>query len=262
VTAILERSFQADDSDPPHEYAPGTSGTGGGAGSGTGRALKGSQAGGGGAGARSIGRAELRALVHFLFSEPCPSTGLASMLLADVVTACLSFDSTNKRKRGGEGGNNDDAPRGAIAALDSYIVAALCALACEVQFDGQSKSMEVKDVQPEEEGVMDVDELHVEPEVQIAQYNWPAEHEPGRVLRLLKEVLALNPKVKGGVNAEGVEEVLAGALITAHVAKLLVRALWWQPWRASQDLWRVSGQPWLTRERRRRSKKEAGGVKS
>ncbi|CAM6083592.1 unnamed protein product [Calypogeia fissa] len=142
VEAILQRTF------PREEVAKQMDGS-----------YRNMNAGGSGPNAKAVGMAELRAMVHCLFTEPFLSPNLAAQLLSDALTLCLSHDAKREielkaaardrqgrrlstvggerpssskeidRHSGDEAGKN----RGAVATFDSYIVAAVCALACEVR---------------------------------------------------------------------------------------------------------------------------------
>jgi len=89
-------------------------------------------------------------MVHHLFTNAVPHPELASQLLADLVTCCLSYDCRRSLEGEGPGGALGASPqgsegsvrggrgsgekeRGAVASVDSYIVASVCALACQTQ---------------------------------------------------------------------------------------------------------------------------------
>ena len=94
---------------------------------------------------------ELRAMVHALFTEACPSAGLAARLLSVAFTVYLSHDAIQQgiRKSKNSHCSNEsevdtgsatvrvrktaEKERGAVSTFDSYVIAAVCALACEVQ---------------------------------------------------------------------------------------------------------------------------------
>lgn len=109
-----------------------------------------------GSASKNLAVAELRAMVHSLFLESCASVELASRLLFVVLTVCVSHEaqfSGSKRPKGEERYPPDESieesqkaseklrdikPRktkkqGPVAAFDSYVLAAVCALACELQ---------------------------------------------------------------------------------------------------------------------------------
>ncbi|XP_057776065.1 protein GIGANTEA-like isoform X2 [Salvia miltiorrhiza] len=86
--------------------------------------------------------AELRTIVHSLFLGPCASVELASRLLSVVLTVSTSHEAQlDGSKRCGaeegdvlEGGKRNLASKQKpiAAAFDSYVIAAICALSCEL----------------------------------------------------------------------------------------------------------------------------------
>ncbi|KAL3700067.1 hypothetical protein R1sor_018089 [Riccia sorocarpa] len=118
----------------------------------------------GGGGSKRMAMAELRSMVHCLFTESFLCSDLAAQLLSETLSLCfrhdakrqleqridLSNDTCGRRSPSMEesryGGKDfgqgevfrdrADAAgkqRGAVATFDSYVIAAVCALACEVQ---------------------------------------------------------------------------------------------------------------------------------
>ncbi|KAL1561502.1 protein GIGANTEA-like isoform X2 [Salvia divinorum] len=77
---------------------------------------------------------ELRTIVHSLFLGSCASVELASRLLFSVLTVCVSHEAElgGSRRRGAEEGEKLASKQAPIAAFDSYVVAAVCALSCEL----------------------------------------------------------------------------------------------------------------------------------
>ncbi|KAK4742201.1 hypothetical protein SAY87_000202 [Trapa incisa] len=114
---------------------------------------------GAGSTSTNLALAELRTMVHSLFTESSASIELASRLLFVVLTVCMSHEAQyngSKRHRGDEAvafENSFEDPtvpsediedrtvsksrkvqkQGPVAAFDSYVIAAVCALACELQ---------------------------------------------------------------------------------------------------------------------------------
>ena len=108
-----------------------------------------------GSASKNLAVAELRTMVHSLFLESCASVELASRLLFVVLTVCVSHEaqfSGSKRPRGEDNYSSEDIiedlqtsenqkesknrklkKQGPVAAFDSYVLAAVCALACELQ---------------------------------------------------------------------------------------------------------------------------------
>lgn len=123
-----------------------------------------------GSASKNLAVAELRTMVHFLFLESNAMVELSSRLLFVVLTVCVSHEaqihvgkkhsysgpepepesesSTRKRTK----------KQGPVAAFDSYVLAAICTLACELHLfplisrasnrsnlkDGEKPSHEVK----------------------------------------------------------------------------------------------------------------------
>ncbi|KAG6419948.1 hypothetical protein SASPL_116462 [Salvia splendens] len=77
---------------------------------------------------------ELRTIVHSLFLGSCASVELASRLLFAVLTVCVSHEAElgGSRRRGAEEVEKLASKQGPIAAFVSYVVAAVCALSCEL----------------------------------------------------------------------------------------------------------------------------------
>nr|AMR58260.1 gigantea [Oncidium hybrid cultivar] len=104
---------------------------------------------------KNLAAAEIRTMIHSLFLESCASEDLASRLLFVVLTVCISHDALpngNKRPTGSttfsSGGLTDQLEildfkksgpsrkrrkQGPAATFDSYVLAAICGLSCELQ---------------------------------------------------------------------------------------------------------------------------------
>ncbi|GJN05601.1 hypothetical protein PR202_ga23246 [Eleusine coracana subsp. coracana] len=100
---------------------------------------------------KNLAVAELRTMIHSLFVESCASMDLASRLLFVVLTVCVSHQALpggSKRPTGSDnhsseeineelrltnGRNRCKKKQGPVATFDSYVLAAVCALSCELQ---------------------------------------------------------------------------------------------------------------------------------
>ncbi|EFJ38770.1 hypothetical protein SELMODRAFT_140066 [Selaginella moellendorffii] len=159
-----------------------------------------------GSGVDPAGMAELRALVHCLFTEAFLGPALASQLLSDALTVCLSHDtlrqgngSDSSKKRSTHSSNKD---RGAVASFDSYLIAAVCALACEVQLctfsaaDGTAFN-----------GVTN------------------SAYQARRLMSVLEGLLVVEPFSPGvGPNTNSPNDLVEAAIVAAHISRLLGRS--------------------------------------
>eukprot|EP00250_Pteridium_aquilinum_P013017 c21079_g1_i1 orf=657-4169(-) len=194
-------------------------------------------------GFNQVASTELRAMVHSLFTEACPSADLAAQLLSVAFTVCLSHDAVHQGSRKvdmslpndelNEGGRSPmkvqsrmssaGKQRGAVSTFDSYVVAAVCALACEVQLLslpapllGTSKQ---KSFQSAGSGVGNSGNLS---SIQVGIVS--AVNNARRLLRLLEALLSLVPQSSyiipiSGSSSSG--EIVAAAVVAAHISDVL-----------------------------------------
>lgn len=188
---------------------------------------------------------ELRTMVHSLFTEACPSPHLAARLLSVAFTGCLSHDAVQKSGRNSESCTSSDLltwegnlqeniklssygqfsmkERGAVSTFDSYIVAAVCALSCEVQLLSISAPMSGA---PKEASVRSgAEHLHrVGTSRNLHRGVVSAVDHARRLLKLLEALLALS---RNGIQDDmesGPGEIVAAAVVAAHVSELLGRS--------------------------------------
>ncbi|XP_048226516.1 protein GIGANTEA isoform X1 [Ricinus communis] len=199
-----------------------------------------------GCASKNLAVAELRTMVHSLFLKSCASVELASRLLFVVLTVCVSHEAQSngtKRPRGEENFQPDDGnedwqltseahskmkPRkikkqGPVAAFDSYVLAAVCALACELQLfpfvssgnnhsssndlDTLAKSMKMNGSIREFQNSID-----------------SAVHHTHRILAILEALFSLKPSTVGTSWSYSSNEIVAAAMVAAHVSELFRRS--------------------------------------
>jgi GIGANTEA protein len=179
---------------------------------------------------------ELRAMVHALFTETCPSAGLAARLLSVAFTVYLSHDAiqqgirkskslhcnTEYEGKVGSGTVRMDKPiekeRGAVSTFDSYVVAAVCALACEVQLLALPATLLPKP----NTGVLNTRDLGGSNGLQNGVAS--GMNNAWRLLSLLEALLALVPQsdnVIPGIRSRSSGEIVAAAVVAAHISEVL-----------------------------------------
>lgn len=203
---------------------------------------------------KNLAVAELRTMVHSLFLESCATVELASRLLFVVLTVCVSHEARtngNKKSRTEEISANDSSrhsesggcspssskdpkkPRdsrgkkskkqGPVAAFDSYVLAAVCALACELQLfplvasgsnppstgdtKGAVRAVTVNGLSDEFQGGMDSAVRHTR-----------------RILAILEALFSLKPSSIGTSWGYSSSEIVAAAMVAAHVSELFRRS--------------------------------------
>ncbi|KAJ6998236.1 protein GIGANTEA [Populus alba] len=195
---------------------------------------------------KNLAVAELRTMVHSLFLESCASVELASRLLFVVLTVCVSHEAHSrgsKRPRGEENDLPEDGTedsqstsemrrnmksrrmkkQGPVAAFDSYVLAAVCALACELQiFPFVSR------------GSNHSTSKHAETVAKPAKLNGAvsefqtslnsAIHHTHRILAILEALFSLKPSTIGTSWSYSSNEIVAAAMVAAHVSELFRRS--------------------------------------
>ncbi|CAF1927749.1 protein GIGANTEA [Brassica napus] len=189
---------------------------------------------------KNLAMAELRAMVHALFLESCAGVEIASRLLFVVLTVCVSHEaqsSGSKRRRSEEDAtaeeNQDNQTsnrksrnvkgQGPVAAFDSYVLAAVCALACEVQlypmisgggnFSNSAvaatitKSVKINGSSNEYGAGVDSAIKHTR-----------------RILAILEALFSLKPSSVGTPWSYSSSEIVAAAMVAAHISELFRRS--------------------------------------
>ncbi|KAF8411594.1 hypothetical protein HHK36_004151 [Tetracentron sinense] len=198
-----------------------------------------------GSSSKNLSEAEFRTMVHSLFLESCASIDLASRLLFVVLTVCVSHEAQphgSKRPRGNNypsdevtedwqvisESQRDSRTRkvkkqGPVAAFDSYVLAAVCALACEVQlFSLISKTGKRSDAKD----VMGI----VKPAKMIGSSNDFRNSidsvicHTRRILGILEALFLLKPSSVGTSWSYSSNEIVAAAMVAAHVSELFRRS--------------------------------------
>ncbi|KAK9165726.1 hypothetical protein Scep_000917 [Stephania cephalantha] len=194
-----------------------------------------------GSASKNLAVAELRTMVHSLFLESCATIDLASRLLFVVLTVCVSYEaqpSAKKRMRNGDiypHETTDDwhainekhtdvrtrkgRKQGPVAAFDSYVLAAVCALACELQlFPLISRNGKLS-------GSKDAFSME-----KLAKLNGSSNdlqngicsaiHHTRRILGILEALFSLKPSSVGTSWSYSSNEIVAAAMVAAHISDL------------------------------------------
>ncbi|QCE08054.1 protein GIGANTEA isoform X1 [Vigna unguiculata] len=214
-----------------------------------------------GSASKNLAVAELRTMVHSLFLESCASVELASRLLFVVLTVCVSHEaqfSGSKRPRGEdnypaeeiiedlqtsenqkESKNRKMKKQGPVAAFDSYVLAAVCALACELQLfpliTRGNNHLVSNNVQNIAKPVRLNGSSHIRQNgsSHIRQNGSSHELRNGldsavrhthRILAILEALFSLKPSSVGTPWSYSSNEIVAAAMVAAHVSELFRRS--------------------------------------
>ncbi|XP_073000251.1 protein GIGANTEA [Typha latifolia] len=194
---------------------------------------------------KNIAVAELHTMIHSLFLESCASMDLASRLLFVVLTVCVSHEALpggSKRPTGNDKNSSDEVvedsqlingkssmrnrskkKQGPVAMFDSYVLAAVCALACELQLfplisrngthlDSKNSGKFARNGKTN--GV--VSELHNSISSAICHTR--------RILGILEALFSLKPSSVGTSWNYSSNEIVAAAMVAAHVSELFGRS--------------------------------------
>ncbi|KAF5467704.1 hypothetical protein F2P56_011933 [Juglans regia] len=199
-----------------------------------------------GSASKNLAVAELRTMVHSLFLESCASVELASRLLFVVLTVCVSHEAQsngNKKTSGIETYPPNEViedlqaisekqremkPRklkkqGPVAAFDSYVLAAVCALACELQLfpmisraGNHSSSKDVSHVAKPMKINGSTEEFQNGIDSAVRHTH--------RILAILEALFSLKPSSIGTSWSYSSNEIVAAAMVAAHVSELFRRS--------------------------------------
>lgn len=199
-----------------------------------------------GSASKNLAVAELRTMVHSLFLESCASGELASRLLFVVLTVCVSHEAQstgNKKPRIEESYQSDETTedsldmsdkvkeirtkmtkkQGPVAAFDSYVLAAVCALACELQlFPFVSKANNHSHSKDAKNGAKPVKINGTSNEFQSSIDS--AISHTRRILAILEALFSLEPSSLGTSWSYSSIEIVAAAMVAAHVSELFRRS--------------------------------------
>ncbi|KAK4253072.1 hypothetical protein QN277_010895 [Acacia crassicarpa] len=195
-----------------------------------------------GSSSKNLAVAELRTMVHSLFLESCASVELASRLLFVVLTVCLSHEaqfSGSKKPRGEDSYLAEETiedleavsenqreekhkklkKQGPVAAFDSYVLAAVCALACELQLfplvsRGGDHSIS-NNVGYKTNPVKINGSSH-----ELQNGIDSAIRHTHRILAILEALFSLKPSSVGTSWSYSSNEIVAAAMVAAHVSEL------------------------------------------
>ncbi|KAG8377292.1 hypothetical protein BUALT_Bualt08G0014100 [Buddleja alternifolia] len=196
-----------------------------------------------GSASKNLAVAELRTMVHSLFLESCATIELASRLLFVVITVCVSHEAQpngSKRPKGeksyseqvngedvqganGKQRETESKKQGPVAAFDSYVIAAICALSCELQlFSMISK------------GGHHLDSRNISDVAKAIKVNDPSSelrygvdsvvYHTRRILAILEALFSLKPFSIGISWSYSSNEIVAAAMVAAHVSDLFKRS--------------------------------------
>ncbi|KAF7812473.1 protein GIGANTEA [Senna tora] len=199
-----------------------------------------------GSASKNLAVAELRTMVHSLFLESCASIELASRLLFVVLTVCVSHEAQFNGSKKPRGENNCSAEemiedleamsesqkeaknkkmkkQGPVAAFDSYVLAAVCALACELQLyplvSRGSDHAVSKNVRDTTNPVKINGSSH-----ELQNGIDSAIRHTHRILAILEALFSLKPSSVGTSWSYSSNEIVAAAMVAAHVSELFRRS--------------------------------------
>ncbi|XP_068647423.1 protein GIGANTEA-like isoform X2 [Aristolochia californica] len=194
---------------------------------------------------KNLAVAELRTMIHSLFLESCASTELASRLLFVVLTVCVSHEALpngSKKPTGADVQPPDEESQvlnrgqtgirsrtrkkqGPVATFDSFVLAAVCALACELQLF-PLVSRNGKCLEPKETPSPSL--------VNVTKVNRSLNELPNglgsaichtrRILGILEALFSLKPSNVGTSWSHSSNEIVAAAMVAAHVSELFGRS--------------------------------------
>ncbi|XP_073136571.1 protein GIGANTEA [Henckelia pumila] len=198
-----------------------------------------------GSASKNLAVAELRTMVHSLFLDSCASVELSSRLLFVVLTVCVSHEAQsngskqpkgpnsfpgksseelqganrNQRELGGKQGKK----QGPVATFDSYVIAAICALSCELQlFTFISKGGNHLDSL--NNGRVPKPAKVNDPSSELRNGTDSAVYHTCRILAILEALFSLKPSAIGASWSYSSIEIVAAAMVAAHVSDVFRRS--------------------------------------
>lgn len=190
---------------------------------------------------KNLAVAELHTMIHSLFVESCASMDLASRLLFVVLTVCVSHQALpggSKRPTGSDNHSHEEATehsrltngrsrckkrQGPVATFDSYVLAAVVALSCELDLfpciskNGSHSNLKdpMKIIIPGKNNG-----INNEPRSSISS----AILHTRRILGILEALFSLKPSSVGTSWSYSSNEIVAAAMVAAHVSELFRRS--------------------------------------
>ncbi|KAK8913823.1 Protein GIGANTEA [Platanthera zijinensis] len=194
---------------------------------------------------KNLAVAELRTMIHSLFVESCASEDLASRLLFVVLTVCISHEALpngSKRPTGSVAlclGEVVDEPQildgkksgrsrhrrkpGPVATFDSYVLAAVCALSFELQLFPLISKNSLDPDSKDPVRLAKVAKTNGFSQEVHNNMNSAAQH-ACRFLGILEALFSLKPSLVGTSWNYSSNEIVAAAMVAAHVSELLGRS--------------------------------------
>jgi GIGANTEA len=195
---------------------------------------------------KNLAASELRTMIHSLFLESRASMDLASRLLFVVLTVSVSHETLpggSKKPTGVNFDSSDDSSNGLtltngtslarsrnkkrhgpVATFDSYVLAAVCALSCELQLfplisknGNHSNSRASVKVTKNGKGK---NGFTAELQTSIGC----AIQHTRRILGILEALFSLKPSSVGTSWSYSSDEIVAAAMVAAHVSELFRRS--------------------------------------
>ncbi|KAG6592205.1 Protein GIGANTEA, partial [Cucurbita argyrosperma subsp. sororia] len=197
-----------------------------------------------GSASKNLAVTELRTMVHSLFLESCASVELASRLLFVVLTVCVSHEAqSNGSKKFRREQSIDERiedlqavpenhtgirrrktkKQGPVSAFDSYVLAAVCALACELQlFPFSARGSDHLNTTNLQDVIKLVKVNGTSTELQNSISS--AVCHTHRILAILEALFSLKPSSVGTSWSYSSNEIVAAAMVAAHVSELFRRS--------------------------------------
>ncbi|XP_075516756.1 protein GIGANTEA-like [Primulina tabacum] len=198
-----------------------------------------------GSASKNLAVAELRTMVHSLFLDSCASVELSSRLLFVVLTVCVSHEAQSngsKQPKGSnsfpgkaseelrganrnqrESGSKQGKKQGPVATFDSYVIAAICALSCELQlFTFISKGGNHLDYL--NNGSVHKPAKVNDPSNELRNGTDSAVYHTCRILAILEALFSLKPSAIGASWSYSSIEIVAAAMVAAHVSDVFRRS--------------------------------------
>ncbi|KAG7025062.1 Protein GIGANTEA, partial [Cucurbita argyrosperma subsp. argyrosperma] len=197
-----------------------------------------------GSSSKNLAVTELRTMVHSLFLESCASVELASRLLFVVLTVCVSHEAqSNGSKKFRREQSIDERiedlqavpenhtgirrrktkKQGPVSAFDSYVLAAVCALACELQlFPFAARGSDHLNTTNLQDVIKLVKVNGTSTELQNSVSS--AVCHTHRILAILEALFSLKPSSVGTSWSYSSNEIVAAAMVAAHVSELFRRS--------------------------------------
>lgn len=156
-----------------------------------------------GSASKNLAVAELRTIFHSLFLGSCASVELASRLLFVALTVCVTYAAqlNGSKQPEAEFLGNKQWP---TAAFDSYVIAAVCALSCELQTLSLFSKQKSKKLDPIK--------------------SCRAIDHTRRILSILEALLSLELSSVGTSWSCSSNEIVATVMVAAHISHLLRRS--------------------------------------